>query len=201
MEYYDGYYDGLRQGQRNFIFPLFSKALRYFAVLIYLAFVFLPFLLASFLLTDALATTYGNDFFIKIILTGVVGYLLYGFIYFLKGTLIALKAKNLKSWFLLWLLCVLFSCGLQVLVVQGQLETFLSVREIGRPIPHSYFWSWLGGLMFSVIVYHHYKFHTNISPKAIFWAYNAGVKLGVSMGKTATSLAAENQRKYFTTPK
>jgi hypothetical protein len=197
MEYYEGYYDGLRQRRMGLIRGLlFSYLFRTVITLIYLGIVYLPLLLISYGIADKFAQTYSNTFFVKIPLIFIIAYALYAVLYFLKGILIALKANRYKAWIPLLVFCVLVSCGLQVLVVQVQLQDFFYSRP-AEPINNYKFWSWLGALAIGAVVYRHYKFLTNISPKSIFWAYDKGVKTGLSYSGAATPIVAKKSEELL----
>jgi hypothetical protein len=197
MEYYEGYYDGLRQRRTGLIRGLlFSYLFRTVITLIYLGVVYLPLLLIGYWIADKLAQTYSNTFFVKIALIFIIAYALYAVLYFLKGMLIALKANHYKAWIPLLVFCILVSCGLQILVVQVQLQDFFYSTP-AEPINNYKFWSWLGALAVGAMVYRHYQFLANISPKSIFWAYDKGVKAGLSYSEAATPIVAKKSEELL----
>ena len=68
-------------------------------------------------------------------------------------------------WVLIWIICLLFTCGLQVFIGQWQLEEYFNSKAIANTT----FWSWAGSIVLSYYIYSHYSFLINIAPGSVFW--------------------------------
>lgn len=170
MDYYQGYEDGMRQTRVTRGFGLIGFLLRSIISVFYSAFVYLPLLVLSYFIATSLSRFYSSDVFIKIGLTIAFSYLLFSFIYFIKGIMIGLRNAGRISWLALWLLCVVLTCGVQVIISQNLLADFFTSRQIAN----AELWSWLGATSILILIYSHYQFLTNIAPGVIFWSYRLG---------------------------
>jgi hypothetical protein len=170
MDYYQGYEDAMRQSRLSRTSGLAAMVLRLILSLSYGAFIYVPLLIVGYLIATKLSAFYSNDGFVKVGLTLAIAYLLFSFVYFLKGFLIGLKSARQYAWIILWIVCVVATCGAQSLLVQGQLETFFETRRIGNNVV----WSWVGAAAVALLIYSHYQFLTNVAPRSVFWSYQIG---------------------------
>jgi hypothetical protein len=173
MDYYQGYDDGIYQARASRSTGLVGFLLRLFLSLAWGAFVYVPLLMLGYWIASNMSSLYSNEMLIKIPLTLLFAYLGFGLIYFLKGMLVSLKASGKRSWILIWVLCVVVTCGIQFFFVQYNLEEFLGNRNVVQFTT----WSWLGATLVALLIYGHYKFLTNIAPGSVFPFFNAGFKM------------------------
>lgn len=100
MDYYQGYEDAMRQSRVTRNTGLISFLFRIIFSLLYNAFIYVPLLVLSYLLANRNSALYNNDIFIKSSLTVIICYLLFAFIYFLKGILIGYEMRRVLRGFL-----------------------------------------------------------------------------------------------------
>lgn len=102
-------------------------------------------------------------------------YLIFCFIYFLKGTIIGLRAKHRKLWVLPWSICVLLCCIIPAYIVKIMVESMFSLAE------RDSLWyigvSWGAFVLFALYVYNIYQFKTATAPKIFYWTYAFGLKI------------------------
>ncbi|MBA4320490.1 MAG: hypothetical protein C0412_18990 [Flavobacterium sp.] len=104
-------------------------------------------------------------------------YLIFCIIYFFKGTIIGLQAKNRKLWILPWVICVLICCIIPALIVKSFVAGMFNLTErqgllcIGL--------SWGAFILFSLYVYGIYQFKTPTVPKILHWSYALGLKVSL----------------------
>ena len=111
--------------------------------------------------------------------TAGFSYLIYCLVFFLKGLMLALKSNGRPFWVLLYVLCIGITCILPFFFIY---QLFSSFSE-KNPQSEQELMIWgvaLGGLV-SYLAYQKYKFLTDIAPRSVFWAYNAGFKAGRSI--------------------
>jgi hypothetical protein len=173
MDYYQGYDDGIYQARASRSTGLVGFLFRLFLSIVWGAFVYVPLLMLGYWIASNMSSLYSDEMLIKIPLTLLFAYMGFGLIYFLKGMLISLKASRRTWWILIWLLCVVATCGFQFFFVQYNLEEFLGNRNVA----HFTAWSWVGASVVAILIYGHYKFITNIAPVSVFPFFNAGFKV------------------------
>lgn len=104
-------------------------------------------------------------------------YLIFCIIYFFKGAIIGLQAKNRKLWILPWVICVLICCIIPAFIVKSFVAGMFNLKErqgilcIGL--------SWGAFLLFGLYVYDIYKFKTPTVPKILYWSYALGLKVSL----------------------
>ncbi len=112
------------------------------------------------------------------LLTILFSYLIYCLIFFLKGIMLALKSNGRRYWMLLYVLCIGITCSLPFIFIY---QMFASLSEknpqSGQELT---IWGFVIGGVVSYLAYQKYKFLTDIAPRSVFWAYNAGFKVGRS---------------------
>jgi len=173
MDYYQGYEDAMRQTRVGRSTGLIGFLFRMILSLVYAAFIYGPLLMLSYVIVQKMSALYSNDTYIKTGLTIVVCYLLFALIYLFKGALIGLRSNKVYAWVVVWLLCVVVTSGVQAIFTQSLLQDFFAERSISNALV----WSWLGATAVAIVIYSHYQFLTNISPRSVFWSYQLGFRL------------------------
>jgi hypothetical protein len=130
MDYHQGYEDAMRQARVSRGAGLLGFLIRTIISILYSAFVYVPVVAFSYFLVTKISALYSNDIYIKVGLTAIVAYLLFSFIYFLKGVLIGLRTNRQIVWIAAWLICVIATCGIQAIIGQKFLESFFRERHI-----------------------------------------------------------------------
>lgn len=104
-------------------------------------------------------------------------YLIFCIIYFFKGTIIGLQAKNRKLWILPWVICVLICCIIPAFIV----KSFIAImfNPIERQSILCIGLSWGAFILFSIYVYGIYQFKTPTVPKFLYWSYALGLKVSM----------------------
>lgn len=193
MDYYQGYEDAMRQARISRTNGLIGFVLRLMFSLAYSAFIYVPLLILSFYLAQSFSSFYSNDIYIKIGLTVIIAYLLFGFIYFLKGVLIGLRNDGRSSWIVVWLLCVILTCGAQAIIAQTIFEDLFA----GRNIANHLLWSWIGAAIVAIVIYSHYRFLTNVAPGSVFWSYRLGFLAVITTKITQSDQQPKKSGAYF----
>lgn len=170
MDYYQGYEDAMRQARVTRSTGLIGFFVRTIVSMTYSAFVYVPLLIFSYYIASKLSSLYSDDLIIKIGLTIIVAYLLFSFVYFLKGILIGMRNNGRVVWVAIWSLCVIITCGIQAVLGQILLQDFFEARQIAN----YQVWSWIGACAILILVYSHYQFLTNVAPRSVFWSYQIG---------------------------
>ena len=102
-------------------------------------------------------------------------YLIFCFIYFFKGTLIGLRAKNNRLWILPWSFCVLICCIIPALVVKATLSSMFNYNEKQGAFYIGLTW---GAFIFcSLYMYGIYQFKTHAAPRVLYWSYALGYRV------------------------
>jgi hypothetical protein len=194
MDYYQGYQEGYLQARSNArYYSIGGWLVQTVLSLIYLAVVLLPLLMIAYTIAETISITYSNNPIIKIGLTLGFTYLLYSILYVLKGVMIGLRDIKHKMWIPIWIVCIIFTCGLQILISQYQLQDYFNSKNVAN----SPVWSWLGSMSLGILIYSHYSFLTNIAPRSVFWAYKTGFYLGSVFGAKPTQNVPEKSRTLF----
>lgn len=102
-------------------------------------------------------------------------YLIFCIIYFFKGTIIGLRAKNLKLWILPWVICVLLCCIVPAFIVKSLVAGMFNLTERQGILCLGF--SWGAFLLFSLYIYSIYQFKTAVAPKILYWSYAWGLKV------------------------
>ena len=105
-------------------------------------------------------------------------YLIFCIIYFFKGTIIGLQAKNRKLWILPWVICVLICCIIPALIVKSFVAGMFNLTQ--RQSILCIGLSWGAFVLFSLYVYGIYQFKTPTTvPKILYWSYALGLKVSL----------------------
>ena len=132
------------------------------------------FLYAGFFLTKKFLGTETDKAAILAYTLGFT-YLILCVVYFLKGTIIGLRAKNRKLWILPWIICILATCIFPAFLVTASVATMFNSVNWDQT------WfkiiRWVSFSVTVLIVYNIYAFKTPFAPRFFFWAYKWGVKL------------------------
>lgn len=193
MDYYQGYDDAMRQARVTRGSGLFGFLLRIVICLLYSAFIYVPLLIVSFILAESMSNLYSNDIYIKLGLTLGIGYLMFAGIYFLKGLLIGLRQNNHLSWVLLFVLCILLTCGVQSIGAHSILQDFFASRNVAN---HG-LWSLLGAGVVALLIYSHYQFLSNVAPRFTFWSYKLGFYASLINAKERQNIKPAKSATYF----
>jgi len=193
MDYYQGYEDAMRQARATRSTGLTSIFIGTLFSILYSAFVYLPLLILSYIIANKIHWLYSNDIFIKIGLTVACFYLMLSFIYFLKGAVIGMRINGRKAWILLWVLCVVVTCAVQAIIAHSLLQDFFEARGIAN----FEVWSWLGAAALGILIYSHYRFLTNVAPRAVFWSYRIGFSIVQSNTTSESQMKPQRSTTYF----
>jgi hypothetical protein len=193
MDYYQGYEDAMRQTRVTRSTGLIGFFIRTIVSILYSAFIYVPLLILGYFLASRMASLYSGDIYVKVGLTLILCYGLFSFIYFLKGVLIGLRNIDNKWWVVLWIVCVLATCGIQAFFAQGLIEDFLASRQV----VNYQIWSWMGSSAIGILIYSHYQFLTNIAPSSVFWIYRIGFLRVGGIAKGVRSMEPKKSVTYF----
>ncbi len=192
MDYYQGYEDAIRQARVTRSTGLMSFLIRAVISILYGAFVYVPLLILGYFLASRMSTLYSDDLYVKMGLVMIIGYLLFSFVYFLKGVMIRARINGRNWWMLVWISCVIMTCGVQAFVCYNLLDNFLGSRQIAN----YQVWSGIGAGVVTILIYSHYQFLTNIAPRATFWSYQLGF-LTIRKNDTSENRIPQKSPSYF----
>lgn len=102
-------------------------------------------------------------------------YLIFCIVYFLKGTIVGLRAKNRKLWILPWAICVLLCCIVPSFIVKSLVAGMFSPAERQGILCLGV--SWGTFILFALYIYGIYQFKTPTAPKILYWSYAWGLKV------------------------
>lgn len=139
-----------------------------------MAAIFGMFFYAGFLLSQQLWEEETNNFKFWVF-SLLFTYLIFCTIYFLKGTVIGLRANNRKLWILPWVICVLLCCIVPAFIVKSVVAGMFNFRE--REGMMCIGLSWAAFILFSLYTYGIYQFKTPTAPKVLHWSYAWGLKI------------------------
>ena len=110
-------------------------------------------------------------------LTISFAYILYAFIFFLKGILIALKSRGNFLWILLFVFCAGYTCVAPLWLFFDTIERlmFQLSKEQGTLL------TWLFSFAIGGYIYSRYQFLINVAPVFVAAFYQAGINLGLSL--------------------
>jgi hypothetical protein len=194
MDYYQGYQEGYLQARSNArYYSIGGWLVQTVLSLIYLTVVLLPLLMIAYRIAETIKITYSNNSIIQIGLTLGFTYFLYSIVYVLKGIMIGLRDMKYKMWIPIWIVCIIFTCGLQILISQYQLQDYFNSNNVANYTV----WSWLGSILLGIFVYSHYSFLTNIAPRSVFWAYKKGFHFARLFGAKAMKNVPKKSKTFF----
>lgn len=104
-------------------------------------------------------------------------YLIFCIIYFFKGTIIGLRARERKLWIFPWTVCVLICCIIPAFIVKSLISGLFSITE--RFGVWCIVLSWGAFILFSLYTYGLYQFKTPATPKILYWSYALGLKISL----------------------
>ncbi|MBT2621877.1 hypothetical protein [Chryseobacterium sp. ISL-6] len=145
-----------------------------FILILKVAAIFGLFFYAGFLLSQKL----WGDETDKVKLLGfslLFTYLIFSIIYFLKGTIIGLRARKRMLWLLPWTICVLLCCIAPAFIIKSLVANLFSSTE--RESIWCILLSWGAFVFFSLYIYGLYRFKTPTAPKILSWSYGLGLKI------------------------
>ncbi|WP_060873518.1 hypothetical protein [Myroides odoratus] len=107
--------------------------------------------------------------------TLLITYLLFCFIYFLKGIVIGFRLKRSMLWILPWVVCVLFCCVAPAYIVKTLVLS--QFHPSNREELWSVILSWGAFVISLLYIYNMYQFKTPNAPYILRWAFYLGVKV------------------------
>jgi hypothetical protein len=160
----------------QYLFDRCLSAIFFALKLLFKGFVYFPLLATGYLITTHILQKKDNAL-VWIGLTMLFAYILYSFIFFLKGILIALKSKGNLLWILLFAFCVGYTCVAPVWLFFDTIEKlmFHLSKEQGTLL------TWIFSFAIGGYIYDRYQFLINIAPAFIAPFYQAGINLGLSI--------------------
>lgn len=179
MNYDDGYEEGYQHGQSVHSSWFLRRIIRLIFRLVVFLFIFLPLLVSAYWVTTQFVDWHKDHFVDKALLLIVFTYLLYCLIYFFKGMIIALRTNRIFWWAVIWVVCMILTCGLQIIVTKFALEEILTPRDRPPYSEHYELWSWLGGIVMGGIIYKIYDFLADGAPRISAWAYRLGIRFAL----------------------
>ncbi|MGH2667462.1 hypothetical protein [Flavobacterium sp.] len=145
-----------------------------FILVLKMAAIFGIFFYAGFLLSQKMWGEETNKFKILGVAT-LFTYLIFCIIYFLKGAIIGLRAKNHKFWILPWAICVLLCCVVPAFIIKSVVVSMFS--PINRQGILCIGLSWGAFVLSLLYIYDIYQFKTPTAPKILHWSYAWGQKI------------------------
>ena len=117
-----------------------------------------------------------------LVLTIVLAYFFYLFIFFLKGMMLCLKKMNVWIWIPLFFLCIAFTCMMPVWLVHAILNRVIENKTV----------DWVLSIAFGYNVYLKYQFAFDQAPPLAAPFYRAAIKLTGALYKNK-KLKAKNK--------
>jgi len=118
----------------------------------------------------------------KLACIAVAAYIITCVLFLIKGVMIALKTKGKSVWYLLWVVCFTYVCLLPMIAIYFFLEMSLAPTPAGHGgIQHYQLWSAAGALLAGGIIYSRYDLGRDNSLPITAWAYQSGLRLGLSI--------------------
>nr|WP_294928772.1 hypothetical protein [uncultured Flavobacterium sp.] len=108
------------------------------------------------------------------ILSFLFAYFLFCIVYFLKGIIIGLRAKDKKLWILPWIICILLCCAFPAFIIKSIVAGMFPITK--RQDILCIIVSWGAFLFSSFYIYSIYQFKTPSAPKILRWSYALGIK-------------------------
>jgi hypothetical protein len=138
--------------------------------------VYFPQLFTGYCITRCILNKQDNGI-TWVLLTMLFAFILYLFVFFLKGILIVLKTKKNFWWLPLFILCALYTCVLPVMLFFGLLHK----AAFYFTIDHADELSWLFAIVACSYLYSKYAFLTDCCPKIALPGYRAGVSISMAI--------------------
>jgi len=109
----------------------------------------------------------------KILFVITTAYLIICLLCYLKGLLIAAKARKHYLWIFLFAICVLFACGVPTMAVYD-----IAVDWMGKEAPHVRLYSGICAAFTAAYIYWRFNFLKDSTTFVTRWVYRLGVKNG-----------------------
>jgi magnesium-transporting ATPase (P-type) len=159
---------------------LFTQLLKLAGICFFVAFIYSSSIVAAYFLIR------NTHFFLqlqaweKLLAVLLLAYLISSLVFFFKGIMIVLRAARNWGWVLIWLLCFTVVCLLPAVVVYFLLEDILgpSIPAKREGISHYKFWSAIGALLASFVIYSRYGLNKDNVLTISYWAYALGKRTG-----------------------
>jgi hypothetical protein len=104
-------------------------------------------------------------------------YLIFCILYFLKGTIIGLRARNRTLWILPWIICVLLCCFIPAFILKTVVRGMFHLAE--RQSMWCLGLSWSAFVFLLLYTYEIYQFKTPTAPRILYWSYALGLKVSL----------------------
>jgi hypothetical protein len=130
-----------------------------------------PFLLVGFAAASPFDFLGGPLSLGRLLIVALTGYLGFSAIYWLKGVVIALGQRQGWLWVLPFAVCVLVTCLLPALLVQGFIR---HAFPTAAPL-----WSWGLAAALALFAYGRYSFLRDSAPGIALWSYRRGYRWGL----------------------
>ena len=105
---------------------------------------------------------------VRLVGMGLVAYLSYAGLFWLKGLVVALRHRRGRLWLLPFSVCMALAC---------LLPGYLAYRLVTHALPTANpVWGWGVGVAFALFAYGRYRFTENSAPKLIDWSYRRGYR-------------------------
>lgn len=125
-------------------------------------------LILAYMLCKALGIADVKSTGTKILILLSAAYLVLCSLYFLKGLLVSLKARNNQLWIILWIVCFLIICVLPAYTLQIIMSGLVKNLIV----------TWAIAVIAGLIIYFYYKLTVDSSPLLTKWSYQLGKKAG-----------------------
>lgn len=140
--------------------------------------IYFPLLITGYLITTHILEK-GDSPVAWIGTTLLFGFVIYQFIFFLKGMLIGFKHKGNLLWILLFVLCATYSCIAPVWLSFETIEKWMKHLSNEQEATLT----WLFSCAMSGYIYSRYHFLTNVAPRIAMPVYQAGINLALLLTK------------------
>ena len=138
------------------------------------AIVFGIFIYAGYVLSQKLLRGETNQ--IKIWgLSFIFAYLILCVVYFLKGIIIGLRAKNNILWILPWITCIILCCIFPAFTIKSVIAGMFPFTK--RQDKWCLVFSWAAFIVSLFYIYGFYQFKTPNAPRVLHWSFALGVKV------------------------
>lgn len=177
-------YPAVNEGQ--YLFDTSIKGLWFFIKLAFKLFIYFPLVFIGYLIAAKFLdkNAHGLLWFTAI---AFFAYLIYLFLYFLKGVVLSLKFRHNFLWVPLFFIAVTFACVLPIWLIWNTAANLIGKMGGDETM------QWIFAIAFFVYIYMRYNFLTNIAPVFAFPAYHAGFHITNRLFKITSFKAAKSK--------
>lgn len=151
-----------------------SMLMGFLVLFLKVAAVFGVFIYAGYLLSQKILQGETDQFKIWG-LSFIFAYLILCFVYFLKGIIIGLRAKNNTLWILPWIICIILCCIFPAFIIKSVVVGMFPITE--RQDIWCLVLSWAAFLFSLFYIYGFYQFKTPNAPRILHWSYALGMRI------------------------